>query len=142
MPKIEPYPFTTKDIMLGYIHTPYFSIQLIDTPGMLDRPFDTMNPIEKKAVLAIRHLANLIIYVIDLTETCGYSVEEQLRLLEQIDKTFNIEKWIYFSKTDLFTENEWKKLQELKIDKKYFTDGGKLRQELIEYIKKRKDLYV
>jgi len=79
--KIEPYPFTTKDLMIGYIKTPYFDIQVIDTPGILDRPIEEMNEIEKKSILALNYLANLIIYIFDLTETCGYSIEEQINLL-------------------------------------------------------------
>jgi len=143
-PKIEPYPFTTKEIMLGYINIPYFSIQVVDTPGLLDRPFDEMNVIEKKAILAIRHLANLIIYVIDITETCGFSIKEQINLLNQIKKEFNIDIWIYFSKSDLFSEDDYKKVKELgeKLNLKYFLDSEELKKELIEYVKSKKELYL
>jgi len=110
--KIEPYPFTTKDLMIGYIKTPYFDIQVIDTPGILDRPIEEMNEIEKKSILALNYLANLIIYVFDLTETCGYSIKEQINLLNNIKKIFNKEIILYFSKKDLFKEKEEKILNE------------------------------
>jgi len=143
--KIEPYPFTTKDLMIGYIKTPYFDIQVIDTPGILDRPIEEMNEIEKKSILALNYLANLIIYIFDLTETCGYSIEEQINLLNMIKKIFNKEIILYFSKKDLFTEREEKILNE--FIKKYnnmniFYDYNKLKEFLISYIKNKKEWYI
>jgi nucleolar GTP-binding protein len=143
--KIEPYPFTTKDLMIGYIKTPYFDIQVIDTPGILDRPMEEMNEIEKKSILALNYLANLIIYIFDLTETCGYSIEEQENLLNNIKKIFNKEIILYFSKKDLFTEREEKILNE--FIKKYnntniFYDYNKLKEFLISHIKNKKEWYI
>ena len=143
--KIEPYPFTTKDLMIGYIKTPYFDIQVIDTPGILDRPIEEMNEIEKKSILALNYLANLIIYIFDLTETCGYSIEEQVNLLNMIKKIFNKEIILYFSKKDLFTEREEKILNE--FIKNYnnmniFYDYNKLKEFLISYIKNKKEWYI
>jgi nucleolar GTP-binding protein len=143
--KIEPYPFTTKDLMIGYIKTPYFDIQVIDTPGILDRPIEEMNEIEKKSILALNYLANLIIYIFDLTETCGYSIEEQENLLNMIKKIFNKEIILYFSKKDLFTEREEKILNE--FIKKYnnmniFYDYNKLKEFLVSYIKNKKEWYI
>jgi len=143
--KIEPYPFTTKDLMIGYIKTPYFDIQVIDTPGILDRPIEEMNEIEKKSILALNYLANLIIYIFDLTETCGYSIEEQINLLNMIKRIFNKEIILYFSKKDLFKEKEEKILNE--FIKKYnnmniFYDYNKLKEFLISYIKNKKEWYI
>jgi len=143
--KIEPYPFTTKDLMIGYIKTPYFDIQVIDTPGILDRPIEEMNEIEKKSILALNYLANLIIYIFDLTETCGYSIEEQENLLNNIKKIFNKEIILYFSKKDFFTEKEEKILNE--FIKKYnnmniFYDYNELKEFLISYIKNKKEWYI
>jgi len=143
--KIEPYPFTTKDLMIGYIKTPYFDIQVIDTPGILDRPIEEMNEIEKKSILALNYLANLIIYVFDLTETCGYSIKEQINLLNNIKKIFNKEIILYFSKKDLFKEKEEKILNE--FIKNYnnmniFYDYNELKEFLISYIKNKKEWYI
>ncbi|MFP3284227.1 MAG: GTPase [Candidatus Nanopusillus acidilobi] len=143
--KIEPYPFTTKDLMIGYIKTPYFDIQVIDTPGILDRPIEEMNEIEKKSILALNYLANLIIYIFDLTETCGYSIKEQINLLNMIKRIFNKEIILYFSKKDLFTEREEKILNE--FIKNYnnmniFYDYNKLKEFLISYIKNKKEWYI
>ncbi|RLJ02335.1 MAG: GTP-binding protein [Candidatus Aenigmatarchaeota archaeon] len=81
-PEIQSYPFTTKGILLGYRD----DIQFVDTPGLLDRPFEKRNPIEKQAVSAVKHLADLILYVYDTSETCGYTLEEQEHLHHQIEK--------------------------------------------------------
>jgi nucleolar GTP-binding protein len=131
--------------MIGYIKTPYFDIQVIDTPGILDRPIEEMNEIEKKSILALNYLANLIIYIFDLTETCGYSIEEQINLLNMIKRIFNKEIILYFSKKDLFTEKEEKILNE--FIKKYnnmniFYDYNKLKEFLISYIKNKKEWYI
>ena len=143
--KIEPYPFTTRDLMIGYIKTPYFDIQVIDTPGILDRSIEEMNETEKKAILALDYLANLIIYIFDLTETCGYSIKEQVNLLNTIKKTFNKEIIFYFSKKDLFTEREEKILNE--FIKKHnnmniFYNYNSLKEFLISYIKNKKEWYI
>ncbi|MFP3256661.1 MAG: GTPase [Candidatus Nanopusillus acidilobi] len=143
--KIEPYPFTTKDLMIGYIKTPYFDIQVIDTPGILDRPIEEMNEIEKKSILALNYLANLIIYIFDLTETCGYSIKEQENLLNNIKKMFNKEIILYFSKKDLFTEREEKILNEFikkNNNMNIFYDYNKLKEFLISYIKNKKEWYI
>ena len=84
-PAVQPYPFTTKKILLGYIDE---KIQVIDTPGLLDRPIEEKNKIEMHAMLALQYRANLIIYLIDPTETCGYTIEQQKTLYENIKTSF------------------------------------------------------
>jgi nucleolar GTP-binding protein len=91
-PKIAQYPFTTKEIHVGHIERKDKHVvnrfQLIDTPGLLDRPFSERNKIEKQALSALRNLADIIVFVTDASETTGYSLENQLKLLSQIKKTF------------------------------------------------------
>ncbi len=142
-PEVQPYPFTTKDLMLGYVETPYFTIQFIDTPGMLDRPFEEMNEIEKRALLALKHLANVIVYVFDLTERCGYTIEQQKKMMDQIKRSFRKTMFIYLSKTDLFDEKEKKLAEEFKTKfNRVYDDHQKLLQDLIEFIKKKPEWYV
>jgi nucleolar GTP-binding protein len=85
-PEVQSYPFTTKGINIGHFQYAHHDIQVIDTPGLLDRPFNERNEIEMKAVLALRHLADLIVLILDPSETCGYPLKEQLNLLEDIKK--------------------------------------------------------
>lgn len=85
-PKTASYPFTTQTLNLGYDSE---ENQYIDTPGLLDRPIEKRNPIEKQAALALKHLATIIIFVIDPTEACGYPIPEQRSLLAELKKTFH-----------------------------------------------------
>jgi nucleolar GTP-binding protein len=91
-PKIANYPFTTTKIHVGHIEKIEKYIikryQIIDTPGLLDKPFSNRNNIEKQAIAALRHLADLIVFVFDPTETCGYSIKHQLNMLSQIKEIF------------------------------------------------------
>jgi len=91
-PKIAQYPFTTKEIYVGHIERKKRHIieryQIIDTPGLLDRPISKKNDIEKQAMAALSHLADIIIFLIDPTETCGYSLSDQMHLLTQLKNMF------------------------------------------------------
>ncbi|MGC1120286.1 MAG: GTPase [Candidatus Methanofastidiosia archaeon] len=83
-PEIQPYPFTTQGINIGHIEYRHTDIQIVDTPGLLDRPLSQRNWIEKQAISALTNVADLIVYIFDVSETCGYSVNQQERLLQEI----------------------------------------------------------
>jgi len=87
-PKIAPYPFTTKGISVGHFQHDNATYQIIDTPGLLDRSFEERNEMEKKAILALRHLAHLILFVLDPSEYCGYTMEAQLAILSDVKSNF------------------------------------------------------
>ena len=88
-PKIASYPFTTKGISVGHIEDHGIIYQVIDTPGLLDREMEERNEMERKAILALRHLANIIVFIIDPSEHCGYKVDSQLRILSDIKSRFS-----------------------------------------------------
>lgn len=92
-PEIAQYPFTTKQIYVGHLEKKVRyekkKYQIIDTPGLLDRPLSERNPIEKQAIAALRHLADLIVFVFDPSGTCGYPMDEQMLMLQNIKKLFN-----------------------------------------------------
>ncbi|AKG91716.1 small GTP-binding protein domain [Geoglobus ahangari] len=100
-PEVASYPFTTKKIFVGYLDSPAGRIQVIDTPGLLDRPFEKRNKIERRAVLALRHLADVVVFVIDPTESCGFELEKQLSLLEEVREEFDLPVIEIYSKADL-----------------------------------------
>lgn len=87
-PEIAEYPFTTKNIILGHFTYNSSRIQIIDTPGILDRPMRERNPIELQAITAIRHIANVVIFIIDPSLSCGYPLEGQLDLLNEVKEMF------------------------------------------------------
>ncbi|MCK4347663.1 MAG: 50S ribosome-binding GTPase [Thermoplasmatales archaeon] len=109
-PEIAQYPFTTKEIHVGHIEKEEKYIlkrfQVIDTPGLLDRPLSEKNEIEKQAIAALTHLADMILFVMDSSETCGYPLEDQKRLLSQMEKMFStssivlVENKVDFKRTD------------------------------------------
>ncbi len=127
--KIASYPFTTQSINLGYFYHKTLQFQVIDTPGLLDRPPDKMNDIEKKAILALKHLADFVVFVIDPTEQCGYSLQKQLKLLKDLKKELKSKFLIVLNKTDL-SSKEQKKTVLSKIKQKAFFEGKKHKSEL------------
>jgi nucleolar GTP-binding protein len=76
--------------------------QVIDTPGLLDRELEERNAIERQAILALKYLTHVILFVIDPTETCGYTLEKQTALLESVQRGFGgVEIIIAESKSDM-----------------------------------------
>ncbi|MBU0666542.1 MAG: GTPase [Nanoarchaeota archaeon] len=98
---IQPYAFTTKSLNMGFVEHRHHKIQFIDCPGTLNR-FDKMNDIEKIAYLAAKYLANMIVYVYDLTEP--FPLIDQKKLLNRM---MNFEKPIiaFLSKTDILKKD-------------------------------------
>jgi len=88
-PTVAPYPFTTKGIVIGHMEDGWRRYQIIDTPGLLDRSLDERNDIEKQAVLALKYLTNVMVFILDPTESCGYPMEKQLALLSSVEKGFS-----------------------------------------------------
>lgn len=127
--EVAPYPFTTKNILIGYMKHRYEDIQLIDTPGLLDRSFEERNEIEKRAILALKYISNKILFVLDASEACGYSLESQLNLLRDVKKQFNPDVFLIATKADL----PGKKVSvDMKINALDAADIEKLRAAIIE----------
>ncbi len=107
-PEVAEYPFTTKEIHVGHIRLYGDAIvQVIDTPGILDRPLSEMNLVERQAVLALRHLAKVILFLLDPTMHSGYELERQLRLLEEIVQNFkDVPIIVVINKIDIASREE------------------------------------
>lgn len=82
------YPFTTTGILVGHFDRDHIRYQLIDTPGLLDRPPSERNDIERQAIEAITHAADCLLVLVDPSETCGYPLEDQLALRDVLVETF------------------------------------------------------
>ena len=100
-PEVANYPFTTKGIQIGHIERHWQDIQIIDTPGLLDRPIGDMNDIELNAIVALEDLADTILFIFDASETCGYYLENQYNLFCEIQNIFDIPFIPLFNKIDL-----------------------------------------
>ena len=99
---VQPYAFTTKSLFVGHFDYKYLRFQAIDTPGILDHPLEEMNTIEMQSITAIAHLRSAILYFMDLSEQCGYSVQAQMALFTSIRPLFaNKLVFIVVNKTDV-----------------------------------------
>ena len=70
-PEISSYPFTTKGVLIGHMERDGIRYQIIDTPGLLDRPMSERNEIELQAITALRRLDAVVMILIDPSESCG-----------------------------------------------------------------------
>ncbi|MDR0198892.1 MAG: 50S ribosome-binding GTPase [Methanomassiliicoccaceae archaeon] len=101
-PEIAPYPFTTKGIIIGHIQDGWRKYQVIDTPGLLDRDLDERNDIEKQAILALKYLTHVLVFILDPSEQCGYPMDKQLSLLRSVEQGFrNVPMVVAESKSDI-----------------------------------------
>ena len=93
-PRISPYPFTTKEIKVGHVLFNDKKIQIIDTPGLLDRSPDEMNPVELKSVTALRRLKGVALLLIDVSSSAVLSIESQFRIIDYL-RSYLLNKPIY-----------------------------------------------
>ncbi|KAF2098919.1 nucleolar GTP-binding protein 1 [Rhizodiscina lignyota] len=99
---VQPYAFTTKSLFVGHFDYKMLRFQAIDTPGILDHPLEEMNTIEMQSITAIAHLRSAILYFMDLSEQCGYSVSAQIQLFNSIKPLFsNKLVFVVINKIDL-----------------------------------------
>ena len=148
--EVQEYPFTTKKLNLGHLQIKRkfdeIKIQIIDCPGILDRPMSKRNNIELQAILALRLISDLIIFVFDPTPACGYSIDSQIELFKEIKENFikegKIEIIIVFNKIDLASSSEIEYLKNklnLKDEDFFLTNAltGENLDKISSYLKER-----
>lgn len=127
--KIAPYPFTTQNILIGHKKSRYTEYQVIDSPGLLDRSMEKRNWIELQAILAIKELADVIVFIIDP----NIEIEPQLSLLNEIQNRFNVKIFVVINKKDIA---EMEKIEDIKnkiIEFKPLIISSKIQQDC-EYV--------
>ncbi|MGD9936776.1 MAG: NOG1 family protein [Methanoregulaceae archaeon] len=105
-PDVAGYPFTTKGVIIGHRETPEGRIQLVDTPGILDRPAEERNPIERQALTALMDIADVCLFLVDPSEHCGFSLDEQHRLLAEVRSLVLVPVLVACSKADIVRSSE------------------------------------
>ena len=148
--EIREYPFTTKQLKMGHLDIEKrfekIKIQCLDTPGILDRPMSKRNKIELQAVLALRLISDLILFIFDPTPACGYDIKSQIELFNEIKDNFSkdgeVEILIVFNKMDLAKDSEIVYLRDsLNLQDKefYLTNAlsGENLDKLIDDLKER-----
>ncbi|MFX1346729.1 MAG: NOG1 family protein [Promethearchaeota archaeon] len=147
---VKEYPFTTKQLNMGHLEIEgkfeKIKIQCLDTPGILDRPMSKRNKIELQAILALRLISDVILFVFDPTPACGFDITSQIELFREIKQNFSkqgkIEIIIVFNKIDLAKDSEIAYLKEnlnLTDDEFYLTNAltGENLDKLIKVLKDR-----
>ena len=128
--KTAAYEFTTKSINVGYLkqdetdpskittakskkkkHQTGLVVQVCDVPGTLARP-EKMNGIEMQAELVMNEVANLTVYLIDISQE--YNIERQLKLYKKVKKQ-KTPMLTLFSKQDIVNAAD---IEEFKKDHK------------------------
>ena len=100
--EVQPYAFTTKALFVGHMDHRFLRWQVVDTPGILDRPLEERNTIEMQAITALAHLQCCVLYFLDISEQCGYPIDQQLKLFESIRPLFaNKQVMMVANKTDV-----------------------------------------
>ena len=100
-PEIASYPFTTRGIYVGHFTRGDQKYQVIDTPGLLDRPLSERNEIERQTVAALSHLQGVVLYILDPSEYCGYPLQSQLNLAEDLKNWIKLPILIAANKADV-----------------------------------------
>ncbi|KAF7496130.1 Nucleolar GTP-binding protein 1 [Sarcoptes scabiei] len=118
--EVQPYAFTTKSLYVGHTDYNYLRWQVIDTPGILDHPLEERNTIEMQSITALAHIRSCIIYIMDVSQQCGYSIEDQFSLFHSI-------KPLYHNKPLIVVVN--------KIDVKKISDLSEEHQKMFEDLK-------
>lgn len=104
---VQPYAFTTKSLFVGHMDYRYLRWQVIDTPGILDHPLEERNTIEMQAITALAHLTCSVLYFMDTSEACGFTLEQQCGLLQSLRPLFvNKEVIIVMNKVDTLPYEE------------------------------------
>ena len=98
--EIQSYPFTTKAVQVGHFDHDRVRYQIVDTPGLLDRPEEERNDIERQAVSALRHLADAVLFMVDASGECGYPLDSQLELRDELVERFDVPVLTVCNKAD------------------------------------------
>lgn len=92
--KVASYPFTTVDLLVGKKKIRHTVYQIIDSPGILERPMSERNKVEKSAILALKYLAEKILFIIDPAQ----EMDAQLSLRDEIKNAFETEMFTAVNK--------------------------------------------
>jgi nucleolar GTP-binding protein len=115
--EVQPYAFTTKSLYVGHTDYKYLRWQVVDTPGILDHSLEERNTIEMQSITAMAHLRAAILYIMDVSEQCGYSIDEQVNLFNNIKALFvNKPLVLVANKVDI------KRIEDLPPEKKRYFD--------------------
>jgi len=89
--EVAEYPFTTKNLVFGHIElnsTPPIIVQIVDSPGLFDRPISERKPEELLALEAIRTIADCAIFMFDCSIERTLEAEQQMQVYKDVNNFF------------------------------------------------------
>merc|ERR1719468_631691 len=99
--EVQPYAFTTKSLYVGHTDYKYLRWQV------LDPPLEDRNTIEMQAITALAHLRAAVLYFLDPSEQCNYTLEQQKSLFDSIKPLFaNKPLIVVANKTDVIKRTD------------------------------------
>ncbi len=115
LPEVNDYPFTTRGVSIGHVvdKERYLRFQVMDTPGLLDRPEEERNEMEKLTFASLLHLPTAVIFVIDPSGLSGEksNLNAQLNVRNYLRNRFPKRPWLdVISKADLDISDEIKQM--------------------------------
>lgn len=114
--EVQPYAFTTKSLFVGHTDYAYHQWQVIDTPGILDHPLEERNTIEMQSITALAHLQCAVLFFMDISGHCGYTIDQQVSLFNNISPLFaNKPLMIVATKTDVLPLDKLDKEDKAKV---------------------------
>ena len=131
-PEVAAYPFTTKRLHVGHFEHRRRKYQMVDTPGLLDRPMAERNQIEMQAIAALENVGDVILFLIDCADDSGMSLDKQLHLMDEVKELLAERPMIVaYSKSDLLDEDD---SDNIRISSITGEGVDELRSQLIEII--------
>jgi nucleolar GTP-binding protein len=115
-PTVANYPFTTRSVAMGHLVLPPTAAEaaaggreaqprrcvLTDTPGVLLRPDESRNRMERLTLAVLAFLPCAVVFVLDASGGCGTSVAGQLAIRRELKSRFPGRPWLdVLSKCDL-----------------------------------------
>ncbi len=115
-PEVADYPFTTKTVIVGKARYKDITFYIVDTPGLLERPFEQLNEIERKALAALMTLPDVIVFLFDVSPDRYIDLEGQARLYQSVKKLAEEKKIpiiVVANKVDAAEQNILEKVKKL-----------------------------
>ncbi|CAK7566731.1 MAG: Nucleolar GTP-binding protein 1 [Sporothrix epigloea] len=114
---VDSYAFTTKSLFCGHFDYDYLRYQVIDTPGVVDKPLDEMTTIEMQSISALAHINCAVLFFLDPSENCGFSLETQCALFKSLAPIF-AQRSVYLvsNKSDLLRLGDLEPAARAQID--------------------------
>jgi len=112
-PEIASYPFTTQGIYVGHFSRDGKRYQVVDTPGLLERPLSERNDIERQAIAALSHLKGVVLFILDPSEHSGFPLEDQLGLVEDLKSWIKLPVIVVANKSDLAEHQSFPRMSTL-----------------------------